>query len=292
MMAMPETYVYKRTPVCAIHLDVHRPDESNGHVIVWIHGGALINGSRQVKTGRVRHYLDAGYTVFSIDYRLAPETKLPTIIEDVCDALAWIRTEGATVADVGPARMGIVGHSAGGYLSLITGTFDAPPNAIVAFYGYGDILGDWYAEPSDFYRTSESLVAEEDAWAVVRNGPVSNGSERSAATPFYLYCRQHGTWLDHVGGVNPKHDRDFFVRFCPEFNVSSDYPPTLMLHGTDDTDVPYEQSAQMAATLEKHGRKHELITILEGGHGFEGKEKDPQVIAAWPRVIDFLKEHV
>ena len=289
---MPETHIYKETPDCNIQLDIHHPAESNGHVIVWIHGGALINGSREGATGRATPYLNAGYTVFSIDYRLAPETKIPHIIEDVQDALLWVLANGETVADVDPTRMGIIGHSAGGYLSLVTGTFDSPPRAIVAFYGYGDILGDCYAKPDEFYRTTQPLVSEEDAFSVVTGPPVTSSDERSGSTKFYLYCRQQGLWLHHVGGQDPATNGAFFKPYCPEFNVSPNFPPTLMLHGTNDTDVPYAQSVQMATALKDQNIPHELITIDGGGHGFDRNAEDPQVIAAFSRILSFLKEHV
>jgi acetyl esterase/lipase len=66
-------------------------------------------------------YLAAGYTVVAIDYRLAPETKLPGILEDVQDAYGWLRKT-ATELRIDPTRIGIVGHSAGGYLALMAGS--------------------------------------------------------------------------------------------------------------------------------------------------------------------------
>lgn len=241
---------------------------------------------------RLSRYLDNGYTVFSIDYRLAPETKLPDIIEDVEDALLWVLGNGETVADVDPTRMAVIGHSAGGYLSLATGTFDNPPNAIVAFYGYGDLIGDWYAKPDEFYRTTQPLVSEEDAFAAVTGPPVTNSDERPGPTKFYLYCRQQGIWPQHVGGQDPVTNAEFFHPYCPERIVTDRFPPTLMLHGTKDTDVPYELSVRMAAALKERSRTHELITIDGGGHGFDGQRDDPQVVAAWPRILAFLQEYV
>ncbi len=48
---------------------------------------------------------------------------------------------------------------------------------------------------------------------------------------------------------------------------------TLLLHGTDDTDVPYAQSVIMAEAFKKAGVAHELVTIEGGGHSFDGKVK-------------------
>ena len=82
------TFTYKKVGNLEIKLDVHRLDDSIVRpVVVWIHGGALINGHRAQINGRViKQMLDDGYVVVSIDYRLAPETKLPHIIEDIEDA--------------------------------------------------------------------------------------------------------------------------------------------------------------------------------------------------------------
>jgi acetyl esterase/lipase len=77
-----QTHVYKNAGGCAIRLDVIRPPGSQVRpVIFWIHGGALIMGQRGgINAVQLRRYLDAGFAVVSIDYRLAPETKLPQIL--------------------------------------------------------------------------------------------------------------------------------------------------------------------------------------------------------------------
>jgi len=83
----------------------------------------------------------------AIDYRLAPETKLPGILEEVQDAYGWLRKT-ATELRIDPTRIGIVGNSAGGYLALMAGfALDPRPPVIVAFYGYGDVAGTWYSQP-------------------------------------------------------------------------------------------------------------------------------------------------
>lgn len=292
---MTETHTYKQTPDCDIHLDIHRPDseEQDRPAILWIHGGALINGSRNQRPKAFSRYTALGYVVFSIDYRLAPETKLPEIIEDVHDALQWIRTRGPEIARIDPTRVAAIGHSAGGYLTLQSGTFDQPPSALVSFYGYGDIIGPWYSEPAPFYCT-KPMVEETAARQHHDGSPVTRSEDRPGSSQFYLYCRQQGIWPNEIGGRDPATDEAFFLPYCPERNVGPDYPPTLLLHGTDDTDVPYAQSVRMAESLDTAGIDHDLITIPGGGHGFEGGpgETDPVVIAAHGRVKDFLRIHL
>ncbi|HKB04184.1 MAG TPA: alpha/beta hydrolase, partial [Gemmataceae bacterium] len=83
-----QTHTFKTVGDLKVQADVYRADDSKVRpVVVWIHGGALIMGSR---SGPPRQLLDLcrtqGYGLVSIDYRLAPEVKLPAIVEDVEDA--------------------------------------------------------------------------------------------------------------------------------------------------------------------------------------------------------------
>ena len=81
----PERIVYKTVPGCEICADVYRADGAGpAPALVWIHGGCLMYGSRQqVNPDHVAAYLASGWTVAAIDYRLAPETLLPAIVEDL-----------------------------------------------------------------------------------------------------------------------------------------------------------------------------------------------------------------
>jgi dipeptidyl aminopeptidase/acylaminoacyl peptidase len=74
-------------------------------------------------------------------------------------------------------------------------------------------------------------------------------------------------------------------------NVTPQYPPTILIHGTADTDVPYQESADMAAALKKQGVEHEMITIDGGDHGLSDRQ-NPAVIAAHARAIEFMRQHL
>jgi dipeptidyl aminopeptidase/acylaminoacyl peptidase len=113
--------------------------------------------------------------------------------------------------------------------------------------------------------------------------------------PFYLYCRQHGRWPQEVVGLDPDRDPRAFDPYCPVRNVTPEFPPTLLLHGTGDTDVPYAQSAEMAAALAAAGVAHQLVTIPEGPHGFDrdGRVRDGSVAGrALDKALDFLVSRV
>src|SRR5262249_5081501 len=132
--AMPKTYTYKTVGDLPIKADVYRlPGDEVRPVIVWIHGGALIVGTRNGPNGeQLKRDLNAGYVVVSIDYRLAPETKLDGIFEDVRDAFKWVRAKGPEEFKIDPKKVAVIGHSAGGYLTLMSGFAVEPrPQALI-----------------------------------------------------------------------------------------------------------------------------------------------------------------
>lgn len=293
MSASARTYTYKVAEGCEIKADVYRPwDDTVRPVVVWIHGGALIMGHRENIGDRDRDmYVNAGCTIVSIDYRLAPETKLKFIIEDLQDAFRWVREKGPGLFHADPARIGVVGHSAGGYLALMSGFCVNPrPNALISFYGYGDIAGHWYSGPDPFY-CQVPAVSRDDAYAAVGRSPISGPEGQHNRDRFYLYCRQQGLWPKEVTGYDPHTEPEAFDPFCPLRNITAEYPPTLLLHGDQDTDVPYEQSVVMADGLARAGVEHELVTIPGGGHGFDGSDA-PIVAEALERVLSFLRQHL
>jgi acetyl esterase/lipase len=293
METMKCTYTYKTVKDLRIQADVYRKaDDKIRPAILFIHGGALIMGNRSwIDPVQTVRYLNAGYTIISIDYRLAPQTKLGQIVEDLEDAYQWVRLDGPALFQINPARIAVVGHSGGGYLALMAGfRLDPRPVSVVSFYGYGDITGEWYSQPDPFYR-SQPLVPKGEAYRAVGTRIVSEDPDANR-WPFYLHTRQQGTWPIEVVGHDPEKEPWFFDSFCPVRNVTSDYPPTLLLHGDNDSDVPFEQSILMARELERHGVEHELM-ILEGqGHGFDEAMDDPVISAAFDSVLLFLEKRL
>jgi len=288
-----QTYTYKQVGNLSIQADVYRlSDGQVKPVLFWIHGGALIFGERgSVNPVQLRRYLEAGYILVSIDYRLAPETKLPEILEDVQDAYRWVREKGPALFQADPDRIAVVGNSAGGYLTLAAGhRFSPRPKALVSFYGYGDVVGPWTSRPDPFY-SQQTRVQRPEAYAVVGTAPISQASYETR-WPYYLYCRQNGLWPREVVGLDPDTQPAALQPYCPLQNVSKKYPPTLLLHGDKDTDVPFEQSVLMARALERDGVPHQFIKIPGGAHRFDRDMNNPETIRAFEQVLRFLKEHL
>lgn len=271
-----EDAIYKRVPGCDIGATLYETAKRPKAAVLWIHGGALIMGGRQdIETAyahELEFLLESGFVVVSIDYRLAPESVLPDILEDVLDAYRWIRSGCGGRLEHAPEKICLVGHSAGGYLSQWLGAVvEDKPAAVVSFYGYGDILGDWYGKPSSFY-CGLGEISPADANAHVRLQPVisnCSGELSGLRCAFYYHLRQKGTWAQTVSGLAPE-GRDLAVLkgFCPLEMARPDFPPTFFAHGTEDADVPFLQSELMKARLDELGVPSCLWPIEKGGHCF------------------------
>jgi len=292
---MKTTAVYKQVGDLKIHADVYRPATKDVlPVVVWIHGGALINGHRAGVSGRVRNWArENGCALVSIDYRLAPETKLPGIIEDLEDAFKWIRGEGAKQFHLDPKRVAVTGGSAGGCVTLTAGYRVKPhPQVLLAFWGYGDLIGDWYSKPSPHARHQKPKLSYAEAKKQVSGPPVSDSRLRKGNGGwFYVHCRQHGIWPKEVTGWDPKTEPEKFYPYMAVRNVTKDYPPTAMIHGTADTDVPYEQSTMMADQFKKHSVEHQMLSVPNGEHGLGGGKKE-DIEDAYQRGFEFLGKHL
>ncbi|CAH2713088.1 Acetyl esterase [Neobacillus rhizosphaerae] len=288
---MKKTVIYKQDDRFTIKADFYETNHTHAPVVVYIHGGGLVWGTREdISDEMIKLYTDNGFALFSIDYRLAPETKLPDIIEDIQDALHWIESEGPKHFSFDPKRIAVVGSSAGGFLALSTGTFTHKPRAIVSFYGYGDIVGNWATSPSKFY-CQKDLVPNELAKRLISDHILTEASIEQRFL-LYVYARQHGEWIQEITGVNPTINKEVLQKFCPKQNITKDYPPTLLLHGTKDTDVPYEQSVFMRAALIKEQIETKLITIPNGEHVFDKDFHHPVVQDALNQMIEFLQIHL
>ena len=296
LLALPtrDTHVYKVVHGCDIKADVLGANPgARKPCVMWIHGGGLIFGSRtrSPREPLLRALLELGFVVISIDHRLAPETKLPGIVEDIHSAWNWIVDRGSQLFGIDPSRMAVAGGSSGAYLALMSGHSVYPrPRAIASFWGFGDITAPWEAEPSAFYRQSP-LVSRREADDSVGIDPVSEPPPDVDRGYFYLYCRQQGQWLIEVTGRDPRQDAAWFDPYCPIRNIAPGYPPTILVHGTLDTDVPHEQSKDLALRFDELGVTHQFLSLEGVGHGFAGAQaEDAEKVEG--RVAAFLAANV
>ena len=286
-----KTYTYKTVGDLKIEADVYRPDDAQPRpVLIWLHGGALTMGSKKwVQPDLLELARAEGYCLVSANYRLAPQAKLPQIIEDVQDFLKWVSEKGPELFHADASKVVVTGSSAGGYLTMMTGILTPRPKGLVAYYGYGDVDGPWYTTPSEHYR-KQKLVTKEDAYKGITPEVVTEQAPGpSDRGRLYLYFRQNGLWTKEVSGFDAATEKAKLDPYCPVRNITAKYPPIVMLHGTDDTDVPCQESRDMAEALKKAGVRFEFFEIPHGNHGL-GQGDKPAIDKAMARAREFIKE--
>lgn len=293
-----ETLTYKTVGKLEIKADVYALNlqpEALRPVVVWIHGGALINGFRTgVPQWMIDEFLPRGYAIVSIDYRLAPETKLPDIMNDIIDAFTWIRSDGQKEFAADPLHVAVVGGSAGGYLALCTAIQVTPkPVAIVSLWGYGDLGAAWTHEVSLAPRHNVVQKTTEREAALVELGPpVADSRDRKGdGGAVYQYARRSGNWAQVVSGWDPDREEEKFRSYMPERNVTADFPPTFLIHGDADTDVPYVCSVRMADQFKQFGVKYRFVTFPGAEHGLPGVDK-AKTAAAYHDAAMFVVERL
>ena len=296
------THVYKVASGCDIHAEVYRsPDQEVRPVIFFLHGGALIIGNRfNMPEDQVEFYIDHGFAVVSIDYRLATQVKFEDVVEDIEDGYKWVVEKGPELFQIDPQRIVTVGHSVGGFLSLLFGFRVSPrPKVVSSFHGYGDPTGDWLSRPWDYYIENKPSFSREEAFkgmqGPVISGTAHEGPECDARETFYFYCRQQGLWPKELTGHCPHEEPEWFDRFVPLRNVTKDFPPTIFVHGVDDFDVPIEQPHEMMQELDRHGVPNELAAVPDRGHAFDHEGdgmKDPVIKDAFEKFIAFVTKYV
>ncbi|QPC82246.1 alpha/beta hydrolase [Phototrophicus methaneseepsis] len=296
------TYVFKKIGNQEIKADIYfaeqTKDEQKRPAVIFIHGGGLIMGHRKaILPEHIQAFHDGGFHFVSINYRLAPETKLPEILDDIRDAWAWLHDKADSLG-INRDRMAILGHSAGAYLTLLSGyQLNPRPAAVVSMAGYCKLTSESFTAPAPYYVREYASVDESEARKTIgqhmisESGPNDSMQRYLGRGLFYLFCRQKGIWLYEVTGHDPD-DRAWFAKYEPIQNVSASYPPTMLLHGEPDTDIPFEQSLLMQQELARYGVTHKFLRDPNWGHTFLYMPNDESVDEAFRQIVSFLQQHV
>ena len=235
------TLRYGGTDAQPLTLDYYRPAGVGPHpAVIIIHGGGYVGGtSRNGSEAYAADFLaPAGYAVFSINYRLAPNT-FADMIRDVQRSIRFVRHNASTYA-VDTQKIALLGGSAGGYLSNMVGLL--PPASLAT--------GDPVDHESDSIAAVVTLYGPCCLNETPTPGPATPGGPRlfdqllgAPATPAALLAAS------------------------PIAHVRSDAPPFLLIHGEQDESVPYMQSVELANALASADVRVELIPIPNGHHG-------------------------
>jgi acetyl esterase/lipase len=170
--------------------DVYVP-EGNGPWpgVLMVHGGGWVTGDREIMRHLSEQLARRGYVVMNVDYRLAPTWRHPAQIEDLREALRWMRTNAASL-HLAPQHIGAWGYSAGAHLVALLGTDGEPletrVQAVVAG-GLPSNLSDFPNGPLVQALMGVTRDADPQAWA--QASPYALASRDAA--PMFIY---HGTW--------------------------------------------------------------------------------------------------
>jgi acetyl esterase/lipase len=249
-----------------------------------LHGGGFIFGNRTGCRKPLRdRLLEAGYVVISIDYRLAPETKLEEIVEDVKDACKWVREKGPELFNIDPSRIAVGGGSAGGVLALIAGYVVKPrPQALVVV---STPAGE--AKDAGMWKGDRSLIKKGTPYDVVSDKIVSDGGY-AERMELWRWLAHNRLSLSEVLGFDPESDMERFKRLIPLENIADHFPTTLIVHSKTDRLVPFSQAQKLSNALRAKDIEHEVFVVPDG-HSSEIIRNYPEAVA---KIVSFLDKHL
>lgn len=237
--------------------------------IIYIHGGGFIYGNRDDLTkNHIDKFTNSGFNIFSIDYRLAPETKFSKTLEDVIDGINYYIKNQENFSN--SSKFYLFGRSAGAFLAILS-TFSNKllkiPEKIISFYGYGLLEEYWLKNPSKHYL-KYPLVNKDSLHFEDIEISFGNINKRY---PIYLYSRQKGNWIKLISGLSVD---DFIKKYnirakLKNFNKNNDIPKILLSHSKFDNDVPYEESVKLSSLFDDYNIENKLITVSYRQHDFD-----------------------
>lgn len=234
-----------------LKLDVYqsRAATTLNPTLVWIHGGNWVGGSKEASFVSLLPFLDMGWNVVNVEYRLLNVAPAPASAEDCFCALRWIYQH-AKDYNVDTNRLVLSGNSAGGHLSLLMGMAPATAGFGTQCPGREDLkvaaVINWYGFPS-----LTDLLDGANARPAV-NSWIGNGPNRM----------------------------ELAKRLSPMTYVQAGGPPVLTIHGDADPTSPYEYAGRLHEALTKAGVANELVTIAAGKHGGFTEEETVKIYAA------------
>ncbi len=262
----------------------------DNHVaLFYIHGGGMLYGERDdLPQPYVRMILDAGYTLISADYPLAPEASLPRAIESL--TATWTEHVGGALEDGQYRAWCLFGRSAGANLALLLQRELArqgaiAPLGILDFYGYHDLTDPALSAPAKAYLTLPEVTRSQvDAIAGKHDEPPTTGA-KALRWSLYVYARQHeGSWLRMMGLDDPAEAE----RWSLSSGDIAALPPLFITASTGDADVPIKQSKTLWRAA-PHAVMHQVY-YLE--HDFDRDISNPAGREAYEKALAFLQKHM
>jgi acetyl esterase/lipase len=240
-------------------LDIYKRRDATSPqpTLIFIHGGGWVGGSKEGSALSLFPWLEMGWTVVNVEYRLGRVALAPAAVEDCLCALRYVAAQAKTY-NIDTNRLVLSGESAGGHLALTTGMI--PESAGLDRQCPGAPL--------------PKVAAIVDWYGIVDVADLLDGPNRKA------YAVQ---WL----GSMP--DREEIARrVSPLTYVRAGLPPVLAIQGDADPTVPYQHSVRLTEALTKVDVPNQLVTIPGGKHGGFTPEERTRIYVA---IRDFLAKN-
>lgn len=248
--------------VRAPYLVVYAPPRPNGTALLVTPGGGYARIVLDKEgTALVPAFVEAaGITFFVLRYRLpdrAHAEGADAPLADAQRAMRLIRAQASTYG-VDPARVGVMGFSAGGHVAARLATTSDTVYAAV------DAADTQSARP-DFALLIYPVIS--------MHSPLAHSGSRARLL---------------AAGDSP--EATALERYSPQLNVDAQTPPLFLLHAQDDDAVPVGNSLAMHAAALHAGVPASLHVFPHGGHGF-GTRGATGALARWPQLaLDWIQE--
>lgn len=240
--------VYGRKFGTALTMDVFKPKNTNGFGIIYVVSGGWFSAHEAINPAMYQPFLNRGYTVFAVVHGSQPRFIIPEITQDMHRAVRYIR-QNAKKYGIDPDKLGVAGGSAGGHLSLTLGTQGK--------------LGDVNAkDPIDRQNSAIQAVA----CFFPPTDFLNYGQPGEDATGV-------NTLKDFKSAFGPQADtaegrKKLAREISPFYFITSNMPPTLIIHGNADKLVPIQQAEIFVKRSEELGAKAKLIVKEGKSHGW------------------------
>ena len=251
-------------------LDVYTSNESKElkPLILWIHGGSWIDGSKEIDPLVVKEFIKQGYVFASTNYRLSNTAKWPAQINDVKTAIRYLKANSNTYG-FDKEKIGVIGVSAGGHLASLLGT----TKEIEKFEGNID----------------ENEKENSEVKAVVNIfGPtnLTTIQEQLIEAHPKINFNDNFNVLTNLLGCNPDDCYEKAWSASPQKYVSKDDSVFLILHGEKDNIVPVQQNIEFNSELKNARVETKLIISKKFGHTAE------IILENREKILNFLKANL
>ncbi|MBL8821721.1 MAG: alpha/beta hydrolase [Planctomycetia bacterium] len=267
-----EDIVYGRKYGVALTMDVFTPNANrNGAGVIMVVSGGFFSSKEAINRAFFNVMLARGYVVFAVVHGSQPKFTIPEIVDDMNRAVRFIRYH-AKDYGVDPDRLGIMGASAGGHLSLMMGCASREGNPSAK--DPVDRVSSRIAAVGCFFPPTDFLNYGKEGEVALGTGILQG------FWPAFDFQT-----LDGKKGFVPVDDmekrKEVGKQISPLYHVTSDDAPTLIIHGDADKLVPIQQAELIIAKLKENNVVCELVVKPGKAHGWAGIDKDLVIISDW-----------